>query len=96
MATQVRALARRRRRRQKRLGLAHLKDSGRRTPRGAVVWRAADGPKPDATYLSPAEAQDELRKQAPAHRGRALAPHDPEDPRAALLDPQASQAQGLD
>lgn len=49
-------------RHQKRLGPAHVKDSGRRTPRGAVIWRAADGPKPDRTYLSPAEAQDELNK----------------------------------
>lgn len=28
------------------LGLAWAKDSGRRTARGAVVWRAADGRKP--------------------------------------------------
>ena len=34
--------------------------------------------------------------RAPAHRGRALASHDPEVPCPALLDPQARQAQGLD
>jgi hypothetical protein len=62
-------------RRQKRLGLAHVKDSGRRTPRGAIVWRAADGPKPDPSYLSPAEAQDELRKLL------ADAAREPTDPR---------------
>ena len=62
-------------RHQKRLGLANVKDSGRRTPRGAIVWRAADGPKPDPTYLSPAEAQDELRKLL------ADAARDPTDPR---------------
>jgi hypothetical protein len=39
-------------RHQKRLGLAHVKDSGRRTPRGAIVWRAADGRKPDPTHCS--------------------------------------------
>jgi HEAT repeats len=34
-------------RHQKRLGPAHVRDSGRRTPRGAVVWRAANGSKPN-------------------------------------------------
>jgi len=49
-------------RHQKRLGPAHVRDSGRRTPRGAVVWRAANGSKPDPSYLTPAEAEDELRR----------------------------------
>jgi integrase len=62
-------------RHQKRLGPAHVKDSGRRTPRGAVVWRAADGPKPDPTYLSPAEARDELAGLL------ASAEREPTDPR---------------
>jgi len=39
------------------------------------VWRAADGPKPGATYLSPAEAGDEL------NRLLAGAPREPTDPR---------------
>ena len=26
-----------------RLGPAHVKDSGRRTPRGAIIWRAGNG-----------------------------------------------------
>lgn len=30
----------------RRLGPAHVKDSGRRTPRGATIWRVGDGPKP--------------------------------------------------
>ena len=62
-------------RQQKRLGPAHVKDSGRRTPRGAIVWRAADGPKPHASYLSPAEADDELQKLL------AESPREPTDPR---------------
>jgi hypothetical protein len=62
-------------RHKKRLGLAHVKDSGWRTPRGAIVWRAADGPKPDATYLSPAEAGEEL------NRLLASAPRERTDPR---------------
>ena len=47
-------------RHQRRLGPAHVKDSGRRTPRGAIVWRAGDGPKPDRGYLTPKEAADRL------------------------------------
>jgi hypothetical protein len=39
------------------LGPAHAKDSGRRTPRGAVVWRSGDGPKPTPEHLTPDEAQ---------------------------------------
>jgi integrase len=62
-------------RHQKRLGPAHVKDSGRRTPRGAVIWRAADGPKPDPSYLSPADAHDELNKLL------ASSPRKPTDPR---------------
>lgn len=62
-------------RHQRRLGPAHVKDSGRRTPRGAVIWRAAGGPKLDPTYLSPAEARDELAKLL------AEAPREPNDPR---------------
>lgn len=41
------------------LGPAWAKDSGRRTPRGAVIWRTADGRKPDG-YLTPQEAQEAL------------------------------------
>jgi hypothetical protein len=43
------------------LGPAHVEDSGRRTPRGAVVWRAGDGPKPTQAHLTPDEAADALR-----------------------------------
>jgi len=32
-------------RHQRLLGPAHVKDSRRRTPRGAVIWRVGDGPK---------------------------------------------------
>jgi integrase len=48
-------------RHRKRLGPAHVRDSGRRTPRGAVVWWAANGSKPDADHLTPAEAEAALR-----------------------------------
>lgn len=48
-------------RHQRVLGPAWVKDGGKRTPRGAVIWRAADGPKPDPSHLSPADAEDLLR-----------------------------------
>lgn len=48
-------------RHQRRLGPAWVKDSGRRTPRGAVKWIARDGTRPDG-YLTPAEAEDRLRE----------------------------------
>jgi hypothetical protein len=58
---------------QKRLGPAHVRDSGRRTARGAVVWRAVNGSKPDPSWLTPAEAEDALERllssgDAGAHR----------------------------
>jgi integrase len=47
-------------RHQRKLGPAWVKDSGRRTPRGAVRWSARDGSKPEG-YLTPAEADGLLR-----------------------------------
>jgi integrase len=41
------------------LGRAHVKDSGRRTSRGAVIWRAASGPCPRG-FLTPKTAQAAL------------------------------------
>src|SRR5271167_1919859 len=48
-------------RHQRRLGPAWVKDSGKRTSRGAVKWAARDGSKPDG-YLTPTEAEDKLRE----------------------------------
>jgi hypothetical protein len=39
-----------------------VRDAGRRTPRGAIVPRAANGPKPDAAYLTPAEVEAALEQ----------------------------------
>ena len=43
------------------LGPAWVQSSGKRTARGAVVWHAGDGAKPDASYLTPREAEFVLR-----------------------------------
>ena len=58
----------------KKLGPAHVKDSGRRTPRGAVIWRAADGPKPSPAHLVPKEAHallDDILAAAPRIRAES-------------------------
>jgi len=67
--------------RQRILGPAHVKDSGRTTPRGATIWRAADGPKPTAEHLTPADAEtklamliDELVSAQPADEASAPEP----------------------
>lgn len=44
------------------LGPAWAQNSGKKTARGAIVWHSADGPKPDSTFLTPKEAQAELRR----------------------------------
>jgi hypothetical protein len=52
----------------RRLGPAHVKDSGRRTARGAIVWRAGDGSKPSAEHLVPKQAAvllDAILRDAP-------------------------------
>ena len=41
------------------LGLAHVKDSGRRTTRGAVIWHAGNGPCPGG-HMTPRDAEDRL------------------------------------
>ncbi|MGD0456039.1 MAG: site-specific integrase [Solirubrobacteraceae bacterium] len=52
-------------RRKTRLGPAWVKDSGKRTARGAVKWAVRDGSKPDG-YLTPAEAEEILSKMLAA------------------------------
>jgi hypothetical protein len=47
-------------RHQKLLGPAWMRDSRRRTPRGAIIWRAGDGPKPSPEYLTPRDADAQL------------------------------------
>jgi integrase len=42
------------------LGPAWVRDSGRRTARGAIVWRAGAGSKPDDLHLTPKEAEAAL------------------------------------
>jgi integrase len=42
------------------LGPAHVRDTGRRTARGAIIWRAGDGPLPTPQHLTPQDAEDRL------------------------------------
>jgi integrase len=44
------------------IGPAWVQSSGKRTARGAIVWHAADEPKPDSLHLTPKEARAELRR----------------------------------
>jgi integrase len=46
-------------RRTTKLGPAHIKDSGRKTSRGATIWRTAPGPCPPG-HLTPAMAEEAL------------------------------------
>src|ERR1019366_8341259 len=43
-----------------RLGPAHVRDSGRKSPRGATIWRAGNGPRPTPEHLTPKDAQEQL------------------------------------
>ena len=44
----------------RRLGPAHVRDSGRHTPRGATIWRAGNGPRPTPEHLTPKDADARL------------------------------------
>jgi hypothetical protein len=43
-----------------RVGPAHVRDSGRKTPRGATIWRAGNGPRPTPEHLTPKDAEARL------------------------------------
>jgi integrase len=68
----------------RRLGFAHVKDSGRKTPRGAVVWRAGDGPKPSPNHLTPKDAKHALQAILRDAPRRVLPRHDAGTLREAL------------
>jgi integrase len=44
----------------RKLGPAHVKATGKKTARGATIWRRGDGPKPTPRHLTPREAQEKL------------------------------------
>jgi hypothetical protein len=44
----------------RRPGPAHVRDSGRRTARGAIVWRAGNGPRPTPEHLTRRDAEASL------------------------------------
>jgi integrase len=55
-----------------RIGPAHVRDSGRRTARGAIVWRAGNGPRPTSEHLTPKDAEDRLAAILRELEGRPL------------------------
>jgi integrase len=46
----------------RRLGPAHVRDSGRKTARGAIIWRAGNGPRPTPEHLTPKDAEERLEE----------------------------------
>jgi integrase len=44
----------------RRLGPAHVRHSGRTTARGAIIWRAGNGPRPTPEHLTPKDAEQRL------------------------------------
>jgi integrase len=56
-----------------RLGPAHVRDAGRRTARGAIVWRAGDGPRPTPEHLTPQDAETRLEELLRESEARAEA-----------------------
>jgi hypothetical protein len=71
------------------LGPAHAKDSGKRTERGAPIWRASSGPKPTPEHLTPKEADDALTALRAAARDELLSPLVPESAVKTLGDARA-------
>jgi hypothetical protein len=59
----------------------------KKTARGAIVWHAADGPKPNSSHLTPKEAQAQLRAAARARCGQA-----PDAARPSCANPCATRA----
>jgi len=60
------------------LGKAWVQSSGKRSSRGAVIWHAADGPKPDSSYLTPKDAAGELRGLLERDTARRPTPRSPQ------------------
>jgi integrase len=44
----------------RRLGPAHVRESGRRSSRGAIIWRAGNGSRPTPEHLTPKDADERL------------------------------------
>ena len=60
------------------LGRAWVQSSGRCTARGATIWHSADGSKPDSSYLTPKEAEAELRRLLEHDAARSPTPRTPQ------------------
>jgi integrase len=60
------------------LGRAWVQSSGKRTARGATIWHSADGSKPDSSYLTPKEAEAELRRLLEHDAAKSATPRTPQ------------------
>ncbi len=60
------------------LGRAWVQSSGRQTARGATIWHSADGSKPDSSYLTPKEAEAELRRLLEHDAAKSPTPRTPQ------------------
>src|ERR1700678_4164761 len=69
----------------KSLGPAHVRDSGRRTPRGAIIWRAGARPRPTPEHLTPKDAEERLAAIL-EELGRPAQPQDDATRVATLFD----------
>lgn len=67
----------------RRLGPAHVRHSGRTTARGAIIWRAGNGPRPTPEHLTPKDAEQRLDVILRELEGRA-ARADAEEEQATL------------
>jgi integrase len=68
------------------LGRAWVQSSGRRTARGATIWHSADGSKPDSSYLTPKEAEAELRRLLEHDAAKSPTPRTPQGGLATFTD----------
>jgi hypothetical protein len=69
----------------RRLGPAHVRDSGRRSSRGATIWRAGNGPRPTPEHLTPKDAEAQL-DVIPRELEAAVELPGPDEQQATLAD----------
>ena len=76
-----------------RLGPALVRDTGRRTTRGAIIWRAGDGPKPTPAHLTPQDGPDSPRGDT-EHERKPMRGRGDQRERGAVLEGSRGVAHG--